>query len=131
MRFPIRTYSIPLIKYLRAVSRGDGLKSHEGALKQRCVVVLICLFLFIAAVDTIPDPPAVNPPRSHTCSIFTPHVRGPATLLETHWYAAAGTSWRDLANWFSFLLSLENRPVRVRPLPAVFHAADSSPPFVS
>lgn len=130
LRFPIRMYSIPLIKHLRAVSRGDGLKSHEGALKQK-YVVLICLFLFVAAVDTIPDPPAVNPPRSHSCTIFTPHVGGPATLLETHWDAAVGASWRDFANWFSFLLSLENRPVRLRPLPAVFRAADSSPPFVS
>lgn len=120
-----------LIKYLRAVSRGDGLKFHEGALKQKHAVVLICLFLFIAAVDTIPDPPAINPPRSHSCVISACHVRAPATLLEAQWHAAAGASWQDLAHWFSFLLTLEDRSVGVCPPPAVFHAADSSPPFAS
>jgi hypothetical protein len=66
-----------------------GLTPVEDTLKLRYAAFLICLFLFIAAVDSIPDPPAINPPKSHSCSMSALSLRGHATLLETEWFLMA------------------------------------------
>jgi hypothetical protein len=100
-------------------------------LKRKYAIWLLCLLLFVAAVDTIPDPPAINPPSSHSCGISALHLRGSFTLLEKEWLAVSSLLRHDQLNWFSFWLALDNRPVGVCTLPLVHHAADSSPPAFS
>ena len=100
-------------------------------LKRKYAIWVICLLLFVAAVDTIPDPPAINPPNSHSCRISALHVRGSFTLLEKEWFVASSLLRRDNLNWFSFWLALDNKPVGVCTLPLVHLAADSSPPAFS
>jgi hypothetical protein len=112
-------------------SLGDGLLLFEGTLKQKYAIWVICLLLFVAAVDTIPDPPAINPPNSHSCRISALHVRGSFTMLEKEWIIASNSLGRDQLNWLSLRLALENRPVGVCILPLVHFAADTSPPVFS
>ena len=100
-------------------------------MRLKFAVSLICLLLFVAAVDTIPDPPAINPPSSHSTGISALHVRGPFTLLEKEWIVASFSPRRDQINWFSFRLALEDRPAGFRLPPLIHHAADSSPPALS
>ena len=100
-------------------------------MKYKYSIWLICFLLFVAAVDTIPDPPAINPPNSHSIQISALHVRGPFTLLEKEWIVASSSLRRDRPSWFSFRLALDNRPVGVCTLPLVHLAADTSPPSFS
>jgi hypothetical protein len=100
-------------------------------LKLKYAIWLICLLLFVAAVDTIPDPPAINPPTSHSCGISGLHLRGATTLLEKEWLIVSSSLGGDRLNWFSFWLALDNRPVGVCNLPQVHQAADTSPPAFS
>jgi len=103
----------------------------EDALKFKGAVYLVCLLLFVAAVDTIPDPPAINPPGTHNSGISGIHLRGPATLLEKEWFVISTSPRCAPANWFSFRLAFENKSAGVCPTPLVHHAADPSPPAVS
>jgi hypothetical protein len=102
----------------------------EVALKFKCVVYLICLLLFVAAVDTIPDPPAINPPISHCSTISGIHFRGPITLLEKEWFVTSISPRCLEVSWFSFRLAFENKTFGVCPAPLVHHAADPSPPSI-
>jgi hypothetical protein len=95
------------------------------------VVGLVCLLLFIAAVDTIPDPPAIAPPTSHSIKISSVHFGGAFTLLEKEWYRAVNGPGGFEGERFSFRLALEHQPARISPLPRVHHAADTSPPSSS
>jgi hypothetical protein len=115
----------------RAAPRVRGRFRFGDALKLKYAIWLICLLLFVAAVDTIPDPPAINPPTSHSCRISARHGRGPFTLLEKEWLVASGSIRRDPLNWLSIRFALENGPVGVCTLPLFHHAADSSPPAIS
>jgi len=92
---------------------------------------LIALLLLIAAVDTIPDPPAINPPCSHSCGISALHLRGSFSSLEKEWFVVSAGSRRIQMNWFSFRLAIENKPALVCSLPIFHHAADTSPPIFS
>jgi len=100
-------------------------------LKRKYAVWLLCLLLFVAAVDTIPDPPAINPPNSHSYGISALHVCGSFTLLEKEWVVASTSLQRDNLNSLSFRLALDHRPVGVSTLPLVHLAADTSPPVCS
>ncbi|MGA7794796.1 MAG: hypothetical protein WCA19_17295 [Candidatus Acidiferrales bacterium] len=100
-------------------------------MKHKYAIWLICLLLFVAAVDTIPDPPAINPPNSHNCGISALHVRGSLTLLEKEWVVASASFRRDNPNWLSFRLALDQRRVGVCTLPLVLLATDTSPPVCS
>jgi hypothetical protein len=100
-------------------------------LKHKYAVWLICLLLFVAAVDTIPDPPAINPPPSHSCRISALHIRGIFSLLKKEWHVAPGSLLCDRLNWYSFQLALENKPVGDCTLPLIHHATDTSPPAIS
>lgn len=101
----------------------------EDALKFKFAIYLICLLLFVAAVDTIPDPPAINPPIGHSCGISAFHVRGIITQLEKKWYATVGLlhTERDI-NWLSIRLAFVIAPAAIFPIPLVHYATDSSPP---
>ena len=103
----------------------------EDALKLKYAVTLICLLVLVAAIDSIPDPPAINPPSSHGSGISALHVRGPFTLLEKEWLVASSSPPRIQVNWFSSRLAFDNKPLVVSPLPLIHHATDTSPPVVS
>lgn len=103
----------------------------EGALKLKWAVYMICLLLFIAAVDTIPDPPAINPPSSHSSAISGIHFRNPTTLLEKEWFVTASSPRCFQVSWFSSRLAFENTTLGVCPTPLIQHAADPSPPAIS
>ncbi len=103
----------------------------EGVLKLKYVVCLICLLLAVAAVDTIPDPPAISPPNSHSYGFSAHHVSGRTTLRDQEWLSGADAPHRDRLRAFSFRLVLENVPVGASFLPFVHHAADSSPPLLA
>jgi hypothetical protein len=100
-------------------------------LKHKHVVLLLCLLLFVAAVDTIPDPPAINPPGSHNFGISALHFRGALTLLEKEWFGTSGSARNDCRNWISERLAFDTKPAAVVPPPLVRHAADVSPPAFS
>jgi len=100
-------------------------------LTRKYAVCLICLLVIVAAVDTIPDPPAISPPNSHSSGISALHIRGTLTLLEKEWFVAPSSLGRDNLNWFSIRLALDNRPVGVCILPLVRLASDTSPPVFS
>ena len=109
--------------------RDHGLFLFEGALKYKYAVFLLCLLLFVAAVDTIPDPPAINPPGSHSCGISALYFCGALTLLEKEWFAASSSSRRVQMFWYWFGLGFDTETVGVCPLPLVHQAADPSPPI--
>jgi len=113
-----------------------GAKAHpvlefEGDLKFKFVICVICLLLFVAAVDTIPDPPAINPPSSHSTGLYASHARGSFTLFEKQWIVLAGLLRSMQLNWSSTRLDSDEKPAAVFPRPLVHHAADSSPPSIS
>ena len=111
--------------------QGNGLFLFEGDLKLKHAIWLICVLLFVAAVDTIPDPPATGPQGSDSCAISALHVGGPLTPLEKGWFVVSSASRRVRVIWFSFRLAFDNEPLGVCPLPLVHHAADPSPPIFS
>lgn len=119
------------------VFRRDGRRQPEGlgslrlrtALNRKYATALLCLFLFIAAVDTIPDPPAINPPKGHSCGIAALHVRGPLSSLENEWLVASRSLQGDRPVWSWLQLTLDPRPGAISTLPLVHHAADTSPPL--
>jgi hypothetical protein len=92
------------------------------------VTGLVCLLIFVAAVDTTWDPPAIKPPSSHGASISALHIGGTFSLLEKEWYGAIGSPRRFQSDRFGMRSALEHRPARVSPLPRVRDAADTSPP---
>ena len=103
----------------------------EGALKYKFVACLICLLLLVAAVDTIPDPPAISPPSGHSSGVSALHVRGPLTLLEKEWFCAWNSPRRTQIVFFSISVAFDNEPLDICPLPLVYHATDASPPDFS
>ncbi len=98
-------------------------------MKLKYVVCLTCLLLFVAAIDTVPDPPVINPHSSDSRSISALSVRGPSTLLEKEASLVSGRPRHIQTIWFSFRLALNNERVGGCPLPLVRHAADPSPPI--
>lgn len=101
----------------------------KGNAKGKYLVLLMCVLLFIAAADTIPDPPAITPPSSPAHRISALYVRGalpspervrPVLLL------VPGAAQIDRS---PFALALGKEVVDVFPLGLVRRAADSSPPY--
>lgn len=97
-------------------------------LKYKWAIGLLCLLLFVTAVDTIPDPPAINPPCGHGVNILGLHLHGSFTLLELKWSRGASSPQHLQSDRFWFRLALDSRPASSSPLPRVYHAADTSPP---
>lgn len=101
-------------------------------MKLSYVAGLLCLLLFVAAVDTIPDPPAVSPPTSHGLAVSALHNCPSSTALEKKWLVASlltSLSFRWV--WVVFRLAVEGTPVFSTLSPLVLCAADSSPPSLS
>jgi hypothetical protein len=104
----------------------------EDALKFKFAIYVICLLLFVAAVDTIPDPPAINPPSGHSYGISALHVRGAITQLEKKWFATPGSLRSEQNNnWLCIRLAFDCSSASVFTTPLVHHAADNSPPAFS
>lgn len=103
----------------------------EGVLKLKYVIWVLCLLLFVAAVDTIPDPPAINPPGSHSATISASHDSGPLTLFEKEWLIASSSQRLTQMNWVAVRFRVEHQPPAAFSLPLVRHATDSSPPDLS
>lgn len=108
----------------------NDLSLLEDALKFKFATYLICLLLVVAAVDTIPDPPAISPPGGHSFTISAFHLRGVFTQLEKEWFAPSRSlqSEQNINNWLSFRLALDTKPAANYQIPSVHHATDSSPP---
>jgi len=100
-------------------------------LKRKYAIWVICLLLFVAAVDTIPDPPAINPPTGHKCGVSSLLVRGPLTILKKGWFTGYSRPERDPLHLSLFRLDFENGQARICSLPQVHHATDTSPPSFS
>jgi len=100
-------------------------------LSRTYAIWLLCLLLFIAAVDTIPDPPAIYSHGGQTCGIYSVSIRGQITPLEKEWYLTTVPALRNLIHWFSFRLVFDNEPKAVCTLPLIYHGTDVSPPISS
>jgi hypothetical protein len=97
-------------------------------IKFRQAVCIICLLLFVSAVDTIPDPPAINPPGSYSMEISPLHIGGPFMPLETPTHGVSTSLGRFRGDYFSTRLALETQGASISPLPTIHHATDTSPP---
>jgi hypothetical protein len=126
-------YSLNFIYSLCAAggTQSDGLRRTEGELRNKWAVSLICLLLFIAAVDTIPDPLAINPPTNHGSNVSAVHFRGSFTLLEKEWGRSFNSIRSVRVEWSSFRRVFDDEPAAICPLPRVHVAADASPPSFS
>lgn len=100
-------------------------------MKHKYLVSLLCLLIFVAAVDTIPDPPAISPAGSHAAQIAASHVRGPSSQLEKEWSLGIFSSRPIAIHWFSIRHGFEYVPASAVRIPLVFHATDASPPVLS
>jgi hypothetical protein len=90
-------------------------------LKYKWAIAQLCLLLFVTAVDTIPDPPAINPPGKppggHSINVSALHLRGPFTLLELEWSRRISSPQRLQNDRLWFRLALDSRPARISPCP--------------
>jgi hypothetical protein len=100
-------------------------------MRNKYVIFLTCLLLFVAAVDTIPDPPAVKPASSPISRVFAFHARGTSTLPEKERRVVSSSRRRDRMDWFSLRLDVKKNDKPVCPVPLIRDAADSSPPIFS
>lgn len=116
------------ISHLSREPSCNGLSSFEGGLKLKHLVWLICLLLFIAAVDTIPDPPAINPPAGHSSTVAAAHDGGPLTLFDKQWRLVSNSPRGFVLGWLTERFALVEKPVSASLRPLVEHASDPSPP---
>jgi hypothetical protein len=100
----------------------------EGAVKLKFAASLIILLLAIAAVDSIPDPPATAPRTSDRSVIYGLHAHGPAALPGKQRVPAFWLLSLSSIQWISFRLDFKYDPGRACYLPLIRHATDSSPP---
>jgi hypothetical protein len=109
----------------------DGLTWFEDALKLKHLILLLCLVLFVAAVDATPDPPAINPPVGHSCTISAFHDYGSLTIFEKQWRVTFTSLRYTPVNWPATRTGVDEKPVGMCAVPLIEHATDSSPPILS
>jgi hypothetical protein len=91
----------------------------------RILTCMLCLFVVGAALDSLPDPPAVKPSSSQQYSISRlTHRPVPADTKVTS--DCMSCSLPVHANFIPTTQVFESRSLPAGPL--VFHAADTSPP---
>lgn len=93
------------------------------------LVLLTCVLLFIAAVDTIPDPPAINPPGSAGHRISALYIHGPAMSTQRAHAVSQVPCGAMGPDRSPFPWSFETQIAGTFASGLVRHAADSSPPF--
>lgn len=98
-------------------------------MKRKYLVYLICLLLLVAAVDTIPDPPAFNPPRSHSNIILSLRTHSSSAAPEEGRFVTRGSPRSIPLLWYSLRVDSEDGVVGIFPAALVRHAADPSPPI--
>jgi hypothetical protein len=91
---------------------------------------LAFLVLFVAFIDSVQDPPAINL-HNGSCRISALRVGRTSTPLEEEWVVASGCLVHIDITWLSFIGHFDNDLVGVCPIPLVRHAADPSPPLFS
>ena len=98
-------------------------------MKLKFAVCLICLFLFVAAIDNIPDPPALSPATS-TSVIFHAHARVSALSASPRreGLIALNFIWSTQADRFPLSVKFDDGLARIDQFPLIRHATDSSPP---
>ena len=105
--------------------RGTVLQVMDKRAIVRILTCLICLFVVGAALDSLPDPPAVKLPSSQKYSISRITHRPVAAD------AKLNSDWRSCGlplhtNFIPTTQVFESASLPAKPL--VFHAADTSPP---
>jgi hypothetical protein len=89
------------------------------------------LLLFVAAIDSVPDPPAIYQRNSSSCALSALRIHGPSTLPGKERFIASWPPRHIQINWFSFRLGFDNKSLGFCFLALIRHAADPSPPISS
>jgi hypothetical protein len=97
----------------------------------RYATVLVCLLLFVAAFDSIPDPDAITSSSGHASDICACHMRATSARQVKEQTLLASLPKADRLNWFFWMSAFDAQPHGRLNLPRVQHAADSSPPVLS
>ena len=102
-------------------------RKQTVALILSITAIMLCLLLFIATIDTIPDPPALGPQGGQQSLISHLSHHAPTPPLRTPVGLSSGAD-RFLATRFWSGPPLENQR---RPVSSSFvrHASDPSPPL--
>jgi hypothetical protein len=94
------------------------------------IACLLCLLLFVAAVDTVPDPPAVNPHNREANLVSPLHVRSFSGLQQEIVVSSSPLPYARTSS-SPYGLTIETKLLGPCQLPLVRHAADTSPPIFS
>lgn len=105
---------------------GVARTQSRRVLSHRYTVVLVCLLLLVAAIDTIPDPPIINPSGNQTDWISSYSNSAPFNCMVKGgmYFYFVPLFGEDDATWLDFVSQAPhpNRSLRLQ------LAADSSPP---
>ncbi len=101
----------------------------KAIVKWRLLATVLCVAVLAASVDTLPDPPALNPSRSEAkASGPAPRFDGSCRLNGN--FASVALTAMYVVRWLDFGYVLETaQPIHRASL--VRHASDSSPPDFS
>lgn len=100
-------------------------------MKFKYVACLLCLLLFAAAIDSIPDPPAIYPRNNSSCALSALSIHGHSTLPGKERFIGPSSPRLIKINWLSFRLGIDNKYVGFRFLALIRCSADASPPIFS
>jgi hypothetical protein len=106
----------------------SGTFLFEGPLKHRYIPVFICVLLFTAAVDTIPDPDAIMSLSIHASTICITHIREHSNTNNNQLTLLVNLLQFHRMNWFFWMSAFDARPFGRANPHQVHLAADSSPP---
>jgi hypothetical protein len=98
-------------------------------MKLKLLACATCLLLFVAAIDNVPDPPAIQQRTADSAGISMLHVPGPSTPSKEEKVVASGSPLHIQITWFSFQFAFDSECIGTCPLPLVRHASDPSPPI--
>lgn len=117
---------------LRVVNQGPSFSLFEGSVKLRYVVACsLCLLLFVAAIDTIPDPPAVNPHNNKESNrVLALHGHEFSALQQKVLVSFDSTCFVRTSSCSS-RLTFENELFSFYHVILVRRSADPSPPILS
>ena len=126
--FEVLCASQTLARLKAPISQGYDTLVYEGAVKLKCFACLLCLLLFVAAIDNVPDPPAVNPRSSESSRVSPLPFHASFTLPEKGRFIASASIRPSQIARFACRLDFNTELVDICSLALVRHAADSSPP---
>jgi len=94
------------------------------------IACLLCLLLFVAAIDQVSDSPAFNPHNRETVRVSVLHVRVSSAVQHEILVSSDSRHYVRTSSSPS-RLTFENKLSGLCQLLLVRHAADPSPPFLS